>query len=155
MGDSVAGDFVAVSQVLIHVVHVKRHVSNSAGPAAFASRRGKQTVAMNQATETAGSGAAPPTMGEDELRDATRQGGGTRTFQEDTATGGEPSSSHTVSKANSATNTTGEEDAISASAGEDSSTSSSPPEDNPIRGTSSQRQIVRRMVRGLYEPLAC
>ena len=69
----------------------------------------------------------------------------------DTAQGGEPSSSHAANKTSSAINAAGEEDAISASAGEDSSTSSSPPEDNPIRGTSSQRQIVRRMCRGLYE----
>ena len=69
----------------------------------------------------------------------------------DTAQGGESSSSHAVNKPSSASNAAGEEDAISASAGEDSSTSSSPPEDNPIRGTSSQRQIVRRMCRGLYE----
>ena len=142
-------------RVLIHVVHVKRQVSNPAGPAAFASRRGKQTVAMNQAAEAADSEAAPPTTGEDnpgdQAPDATKEGGSARTLQEGTATGGEPSPSRAVAEANSATNAAGEEEAISASAGEDSSTSSSPPEDNPIRGTSSQRQIVRRMVRGLYE----
>ena len=64
--------------------------------------------------------------------------------------GGEPSSSSAGNVMNSA-NTEGEKGAISASEGEDSSTSSSPPEDNPIRGTSKQRQIVRRMCRELYE----
>ena len=69
----------------------------------------------------------------------------------DTAQGGEPSSSHAANKASSATNAAGGGGCNQCQCGEDSSTSSSPPEDNPIRGTSSQRQIVRRMCRGLYE----
>ncbi|CAE7206203.1 CACNA1H, partial [Symbiodinium necroappetens] len=113
----------------------------------------KQTAAMNKAAKTVDSEAAPPT-GEDkpgdQVPDATRKGGSAGTLQEGTATGGEPSPSRAVAEANS-TNAAGEDAAISASAGEDSSTSSSPPEDNPIRGTSSQKQIVRRMVRGIYE----
>ena len=125
---SLHGGFRCCMSSLIHVVHVKQQVSNPAGPAAFASRRGRQTVAMNQAAETADSEAAPSTTGEDSRGDqapnTTGKGGDTKTLQEDTATGGGPSSSHAVAKANSATNAAGEEDAISASAGEDSSTSS-------------------------------
>ena len=68
----------------------------------------------------------------------------------DAIRGGGPSASTTGNTMTSA-NIEGEKDAISASEGEDSSTSSSPPEDNPIRGTSKQRQIVRRMCRELYE----
>ncbi|CAE7739547.1 unnamed protein product, partial [Symbiodinium microadriaticum] len=67
----------------------------------------------------------------------------------DATQGGEPSSSSAPDKVNPVTE--GEKGAISASEGEDSSTSSSPPADNPIRGTSKQRQIVRRMCRELYE----
>ena len=66
----------------------------------------------------------------------------------DATQGGEPSSS-VPDKVNPAIE--GEKGAISASEGENSSTSSSPPADNPIRGTSKQRQIVRRMCRELYE----